>query len=197
MIRLRTLGALDLTHANGVDLRAVLSQPRRMALLVCAANSESRGELTLAAVFARAMGNESSRPHGMMSEARRFEIAHALYLARDWAAADTAFRALAAADTANVIYSGSSERSPRAETTRRGPASSSRDSTLYAPRSPNHAPSPATGRRKISSILGDEQHALLLMAEVWPQGDVGPHMDFNHGRIGNAEGFRRLFRPKG
>src|SRR4030095_4611119 len=34
MIRLRTLGTLDLTQSDGPELRAVLSQPRRMALLV-------------------------------------------------------------------------------------------------------------------------------------------------------------------
>jgi hypothetical protein len=34
MIRLRVLGALDLRNSEGQELRAVLSQPKRAALLV-------------------------------------------------------------------------------------------------------------------------------------------------------------------
>ena len=50
---------------------------------------------------------------------------------------------------------------------------------------------------KISSILGDERDALLLMSEVWPQGDISPHMDFDHERMWSSVEFRRFTRPKG
>jgi len=43
MIRLRTLGALDLRGSNGEELRAVLAQPRRAALLAYLALAMPRG----------------------------------------------------------------------------------------------------------------------------------------------------------
>jgi serine/threonine-protein kinase len=43
MIRLRTLGALDLTLSDGSEARAVLAQPRRMALLAYLAVASPRG----------------------------------------------------------------------------------------------------------------------------------------------------------
>lgn len=54
MIRLTTFGAIDLTTPAGVEVRAVLAQPRRVALLVYLALATPRGfhrRDTLAAVF--------------------------------------------------------------------------------------------------------------------------------------------------
>jgi DNA-binding SARP family transcriptional activator len=43
MIRLRTLGALDLRDADGQELRGVLAQPKRAALLAYLALATPRG----------------------------------------------------------------------------------------------------------------------------------------------------------
>jgi DNA-binding SARP family transcriptional activator len=43
MIRLRTLGTLDLRDAEGVELRSILAQPKRLALLVCLAVGTPHG----------------------------------------------------------------------------------------------------------------------------------------------------------
>jgi predicted Zn-dependent protease len=148
--------------------------------------------------LARALDWYRAQPvHGVTSEARRFEIANALYLARDWAAADTAFLLLAAADTANLIYMGflgtiaarrNEEAKARRIITR---------FDLLRPVLPQPRAIAGYWQAKISSILGDEQHALALLAEVWPQGDVAPHMDFDYERMWTADEFRRFVRPRG
>lgn len=43
MIELRTLGALDLRHSDGPEIRRVLTQPKRLALLVYLALARPRG----------------------------------------------------------------------------------------------------------------------------------------------------------
>src|SRR5215207_3913289 len=43
MQRLRTLGTLELRHANGDDVRTILAQPKRAALLVYLAIAQPRG----------------------------------------------------------------------------------------------------------------------------------------------------------
>src|SRR4030095_4261186 len=43
----------------------------------------------------------------------------------------------------------------------------------------------------------DEQRALILMSDVWPQGDVSAHTDFDHERMWNAREFLRFTRPRG
>ncbi|MBI4420844.1 MAG: hypothetical protein HY560_08460, partial [Gemmatimonadetes bacterium] len=43
MIRCRTLGALELTHSSGREHTAVLSQPKRVGLLVYLAAANPRG----------------------------------------------------------------------------------------------------------------------------------------------------------
>jgi hypothetical protein len=120
-------------------------------------------------------------PHGGVTNERRFEIANALYLNRNWAAADTAFRALAAGDTANYIYLGyvgtTAARLDDTATARRIIAKfDTLRATLPEPRA-----IAGYWQAKISSILGDHQRALVLMSEVWGlQGNPAPHIDFDY-----------------
>jgi hypothetical protein len=150
------------------------------------------------ALLARALDWYRAQPaHGVTSEARRFEIANTLYLSRDWAAADSAFLALAAADTANVIYLGflgtiAARRHDEATARRIMATFDALRPTLPQPRA-----IAGYWQAKISSILGDEQRALILMSEVWPQGDVSAHTDFDHERMWNAKEFLRFTRPRG
>src|ERR1051325_4415557 len=64
MIRLRTLGALDLRDADGHECRGVLSQPKRVALLIylALASSGSRQRRdTLLALFWPELDQEHAR----------------------------------------------------------------------------------------------------------------------------------------
>lgn len=64
MIRLRTLGALDLRGSDGQELRAVLAQPKRAALLVYLALATPRGfhrRDTLVALFWPELDEEHAR----------------------------------------------------------------------------------------------------------------------------------------
>jgi len=217
-LQVRALASLGRT----TDVQALLDTaltlpmehgPTPLQLMVGIARVSSPGQLMVsAAKELRAHGHEDDAQtvlaraldwyraqsvHGVTSEARRFEIASALYLARDWAAADTAFQALAAADTANVIYLGflgtiAARRNDEATARRIIAKFDSLRPSLPQPRA-----IAGYWQAKISSILGDERDALLLMSEVWPQGDSGPHMDFDHERMWSSEEFRRFIRPRG
>jgi TolB-like protein/DNA-binding SARP family transcriptional activator len=64
MIRLRTLGALDLQNSDGRELRSILAQPKRVALLVYLALASPRGPHrrdTLLALFWPELDNEHAR----------------------------------------------------------------------------------------------------------------------------------------
>jgi DNA-binding SARP family transcriptional activator len=64
MIRLRTLGALDLRSSEGHELRSVLAQPKRVALLVYLALAPPRGPHrrdTLLALFWPEQDTEHAR----------------------------------------------------------------------------------------------------------------------------------------
>jgi hypothetical protein len=108
-----------------------------------------------------------------------------------------AFLALAAADTSNVITSASSERSRRAATMKATARRIIAKFDSLRPSLPQPRAIAGYWQAKISSILGDERDALLLMSEVWPQGDISPHMDFDHERMWSSVEFRRFTRPKG
>jgi DNA-binding SARP family transcriptional activator/TolB-like protein/Flp pilus assembly protein TadD len=73
MIRLRTLGALDLRGSDGQELRAVLAQPKRAALLAYLALASPRGRHrrdTLVALFWPELDAEHAR--NSLSQAIRF-----------------------------------------------------------------------------------------------------------------------------
>ena len=104
---------------------------------------------------------------------------------------------MAAADTSNVIYLGflgpiAARRNDEATARRIIAKFDSLRPSLPQPRA-----IAGYWQAKISSILGDERDALLLMSEVWPQGDISPHMDFDHERMWSSVEFRRFTRPKG
>src|SRR5215210_8356174 len=82
MIRLRTFGALDLRGSNGEELRAVLDQPKRAALLVYLALATPRRPHrrdTLLALFWPEQDTEHARN----------ALNQAVYFIRGWLGADT------------------------------------------------------------------------------------------------------------
>jgi serine/threonine-protein kinase len=171
------------------------------AQLMVAAAQELRAhgnEEAAQETLARALAWYHAQPaYASRGDGRQFEIANALYLARDWASADTAFRALAATDTGNYIYLGylgkiAARRNDEATARRIMAKFDSLRPSLPQPRA-----TAAYWQAKISSLLGDQQNALAVMSEVWPQGHYNMHVDFDFERIWNAQGFRALIRPKG
>ena len=112
--------------------------------------------------------------------------------------ADTAFRALAAADTGNVIYLGylgtiAARRKHEATARHIFAKFDSLRATITPPRAVV-----AYWQAKISSILGDEQRALALISEVrGPQGFAGVHLDFDYEGMWSVSAFRAIVRPKG
>jgi hypothetical protein len=178
---------------------ARISSPAQLMLSAAQELRAHGHEAAAQASLARALAWYRAQPaHAARTEARPFEIEHALYLARNWAAADSAFRALSAADTANYIYLGFLGTIAARQKT----VAAARDiiaefdtlrATLPQPRA-----IAAYWQAKISSILGDEQRALTLIGDVWgPQGHFGPHADFDFESMWDAKEFRALIRPKG
>ena len=187
--------------------------PTSLQLMVGIARISSPAQLMVAAAQElRAHGNEEAAQetlaralawyraqpaYASRGDGRQFEIANALYLARDWASADTAFRALAATDTGNYIYLGylgkiAARRNDEVTARRIMAKFDSLRLSLPQPRA-----TAAYWQAKISSILGDQQNALAVVSEVWPQGHYNMHADFDFERMWNAQGFRALIRPKG
>src|SRR5207249_10342134 len=73
MIRLRTLGAVDLKDSEGCELRPLLNQPKRLALLAylaLAGSSGLRRRDTVVALLWAALDEEHAR--GSLREALRF-----------------------------------------------------------------------------------------------------------------------------
>ena len=171
------------------------------AQLMVAAAQELRAhgnEEAAQETLARALAWYHAQPaHASRGDGRQFEIANVLYLARDWDSADTAFRALAATDSGNYIYLGylgkiAARRNDEATARHIIAKFDSLRPSLPQPRA-----TAAFWQAKINSILGDEQKALTVISEVWPQGHYNMHADFDYERMWNAQGFRALIRPKG
>jgi hypothetical protein len=136
--------------------------------------------------------------HPGADEAHRFELARALYQARDWAAAEAVFRSLAAADTSNFVYVGFfgtiAARRGDSITARRTLA---KFDTLRRTLSRPHGEA-GYWQSKISVLLGDDAHGMtLLMESAGPQGHEGPHRDFYFERMWVTKAFREFIRPKG
>jgi DNA-binding SARP family transcriptional activator len=172
------------------------------AQLMVAAAQELRAhgdEAGAQKTLARALAWYRAQPaHTMKDAGRRFDIAHALYLSRDWAAADTAFRALAAADTSN-FYIKLGFLGTIAARRNNVPLAREIIAKFDTLRPTLPQPNAVAGywQSKISSILGDEQHALVMMADVWPHGAFGIHIDFDYERMWAAKDFRAFIRPRG
>lgn len=131
-------------------------------------------------------------------EAYRFELARALYQARDWGAAEGVFRSLAVADTSNFVYIGFlgaiAARQGDSTTARRTLA---KFDTLRRTLSRPHSEA-GYWQSKISMLLGDEARAMALLVEwAGPQGLEGLHRDFDFERLWGTKPFREYIRPKG
>ena len=164
------------------------------ALELRAHGHEDAAQRTLARALA---WYHAQSPHAANAEGRRFEIANVLYLARDWDAADTAFRAMAAADPGNFIllgYIGTIAARRRDEATAR--AIIAKFDSLR-PTLPQSRAVAGYWQAKISALLGDEARALALLSEVWPQGHFLLHAEFDYESMWRAPAFRALVRPKG
>jgi DNA-binding SARP family transcriptional activator/tetratricopeptide (TPR) repeat protein len=150
--------------------------------------------------LARALAWYRSQPvNGSMTEARRFELGHALYLSRDWAGAEEVFQELAAEDSSNFIYTGFLG----TIAARLGDSVAARQiiarfdtlrSTLLRP----HAEA-GYWQGKISALLGDEERAIECWKEsAGQQGRSGPvHADFDFERMWRTKAFLDFIRPKG
>jgi len=188
--------------------------PSPLQLMVGIARISSPGQLMVrAAMELRAHGDEATaqealrralawyraQPASLMATTeRRFQVANALYLSREWSAADSAFRALAAKDPSNVYYLGF-----------RGTIAARRHDEATArwviakldflrPVLPQSRRIPAYWQGKINAILGDEERALSLLREIQgPQGDYSAHLDFDLERLWRSPQFKEFLRPKG
>jgi len=188
--------------------------PTPLQLMVGIARSSSPAQLMLsAAQELRAHGYEDAaqsalaralewyRTHPVRDTSttgRRFEVANMLYQSRDWAGADTAFRALAAADTGNFILRGYLG----AIAARRHDDAAARQALAKfdSLRATLDLPNTEAGywQSKINAILGNEERALVLMSEVWGlQGISGIHAEFDYERLWRSKAFREFVRPKG
>jgi DNA-binding SARP family transcriptional activator/tetratricopeptide (TPR) repeat protein len=191
----REQGPTTLQRMVGI---ARISSPAQLMVSAAQELRAHGNEAAAQQTLARALAWFRAQPaHTMTDEGRRFEIAHALYLARDWAAADSAFRTLPASNADSYIYFGflgtiAARRNDDAAARRTIATFDSLRATLPQPRA-------VAGywQSKISAILGDEQHALVMMADVWPHGTSGVHMDFDYERMWSANGFRAFIRPRG
>ena len=142
---------------------------------------------------------ETQTPTAAALETHRKELAKALYLARDWSAAEAVYRSLVAADTTdNFVYTGFlgtiAARQGDSTTARRVLA---RFDTLR----PTFArPNAFAGywQSKIRMLLGDEAGAMQKLSETYgPQGRNGVHNDFDFESIWRSRQYREFLRPKG
>jgi len=180
-----------------VGIARISSPPQ---LMIDAANElRAHGREDMAQeIFARALAWYRAQPaHAALNTKRQFEIAELLYLARDWAAADTAFRALAAADTNNYFYLGFLGKIAA----RRNDDGTARHIIAkfdsLRPSLPQPRAIAGYWQAKINALLGDQQRALTLLSETWPQGHYRLHADFDYESMWTRSEFRALIRPKG
>jgi hypothetical protein len=149
--------------------------------------------------FKRAIAWYSGQQPAHVPEATyRFELARALYLSRDWSAAEASFRALAAADTSNFVYRGFLGKIAA----RRGDSTTARRVlALFDSLRPTLVRPHATAgywQSKISSLLGDEAGAMKSLSEAsGPQGRSVMHLDFDFEGMRDSREFREFVRPKG
>ena len=132
------------------------------------------------------------------AEMYRFELARALYLARDWSGAEEIFRSLAAADTNNFVYDGFLG----TIAARRGDSTTARRilAKFDGVRPQVVRPHAFAGywQSKISAVLGDEARAMKWLAEAaGPQGRSEMHTDFDFESMWNSRAFLEFVRPKG
>ena len=200
-----------------LDTALTLAQEREPAplqLMVGIARWASPGQLMIAAArelrahghedvameaLARALAWYRAQPvDSALSEARQFEIGQALYLAREWVAAEEIFRALAVADRANFIYEGflgtiAARRGDHVTARRIIARFDTLRSTLPRP----HAEA-GYWQGKIAALLGEEQRAMEMLRDaLGAQGRGGPHEDFDFERMWPTKAFREFVRPKG
>lgn len=81
MIRLRTLGALELLDADGAEVRALVAQPKRMALLVHLALTTPRGPQQRDTLLARFWPERDA-------EHARNSLSQAVHVLRRWLGAE-------------------------------------------------------------------------------------------------------------
>src|SRR5262245_22799677 len=128
----------------------------------------------------------------------RVEKGRALYLARDWTAAERVFRALAAQDSTNPMYLGFLG----TIAARRGDRQTAESivARLDALRSRLARPRETIGfwQAKIAVLLGQNDRAMTLAADaLGSQGRGALHSDSDFERIWGTKEFREFIRPKG
>jgi len=128
----------------------------------------------------------------------KFELGRALYVSRNWDAADSVFRSLAVANPEDAIILGFLG----AIAARRGDRAAAEEvvARLEMMRPTMSRPNEVASywQGKIAVLLGDDARAMQRMREVCgPQGRAGMHVDFDFERIWKSKVFREFVRPKG
>ena len=126
------------------------------------------------------------------------ELARAFYVSRNWAAADSVLRSLAAAEPEDAVVLGFLG----ATAARRGDRAAAED---VVERLERMRPTLVRAdeivsywQAKIAVLLGDDLRAIQRLKEVaGPQGHWGPHADSDYERIRESKAFREFIRPKG
>jgi hypothetical protein len=202
-VRLLVDTALTLQTDRGTSPRQLMAEsgtsPAQLMIL-CAEELRAHGfEEAAMELVARALEWYRAQPaSAMLDPTRRFDVATAFYDARDWPAAEAAFRSLVAEYPDNFVYLG------RLGTVaaRRGDVTTARQILERFDAFRNTLPMPHTSvgywQSKISVLLGDEARAVTALSEsVGPQGRWGMHADFDFERMWNSKVFRDFVRPKG
>jgi DNA-binding SARP family transcriptional activator/TolB-like protein len=194
--------ALALPQGRPASPARVVDMPLegfRPGKLIIAAAEEFRAHgYPEAATAALARAIAWYKEHPGADEAHRYELGRAMYLARDWVAAEAVFRSLATADTSNFVYVGYLG----TIAARRGDSLTARRiiakfDTLRKTLARPHAEA-AYWQSRISVLLGDDARGMTLLAEsAGPQGHGGLHRDFDFERIWDTKTFREFIRPKG
>jgi DNA-binding SARP family transcriptional activator len=128
----------------------------------------------------------------------RREVATALYSARRWAAAESAFRELLESDPSNYAFLGFTG----VLAARQGDVQSAERviTLLDAMRPSLPRPHAIAGywQAKISAVLGDRDRAMRGLTECFgPQGRSGMHTDFDFEGMSSVPAFKAFIRPKG
>lgn len=202
-VRLLVDTALTLQTDRGTSPRQLMAEsgtsPAQLMIL-CAEELRAHGfEDAAMELVARALEWYRAQPaSAMLDPTRRFDVATAFYDARDWPAAEAAFRSLVAEYPDNFVYLG------RLGTVaaRRGDVTTARQILERFDAFRNTLPMPHTSvgywQSKISVLLGDEARAVTALSEsIGPQGRWGMHADFDFERMWNSKVFRDFVRPKG
>jgi len=148
---------------------------------------------------ARAIAWHRARPaEERATEARRYHLGRALYFHRDWAAADSLFKGLAAEFTGNEEYLGFLGSIAAHQGDHQTAEALAATLATLEHQLPVPGQTSIVWRAKIAVLLGDRGTAIsLLRAAFGPDGTMQLHADPDIDPIRKDAPFREFIRPKG